>query len=275
LLRHYRSRTFGRKLFFEDNMKKITVTQLFCAVATMLALANAPRASANEIVLVSAGTLTAVMKTLGPAFESQHPYKLSTRFVLSPILKQEIDKGAPFDVVIGTPDQLAALIKEDKVVAASLVDLGRTGVGIVVRAGAAKPDISTVDLFRAAMLKTESITYAKGATGAHLERVFERLGIAEQMRAKSKFQPVAGAFAQAVAKGEAEIGIGVVSNIIAEPGVTFAGTLPEELQNYLASAAGVSAKATNAAGANAFVQFLAMPATTAILKANGISAAPR
>jgi molybdate transport system substrate-binding protein len=95
------------------------------------------------------------------------------------------------------------------------------------------------------------------------------------MQAKSRSQTAAGDFVQAVAKGEAEIGIGVVSNIIAAPGVTFAGALPDALQNYLTSAAGVSAKATNAAGANAFVQFLATPATVATLEANGISPTPR
>jgi molybdate transport system substrate-binding protein len=241
---------------------------LACATAITLHLSSP--ASAAEVKVFAAGGMTSLMRVLAPAFEKAGDHQISAKFVLSPAVKEEIDKGELFDLVVGTPAQVDALIRDGKVLPDTRTHVGRTGIGIVVRPGAQKPNIGTVEAFKTAMLSASSVTHATGFVGMHLEKVFQQLGIADQMKAKTRFQQAGGAITQAVARGEAEIGIGVVSNIVTEPGAEYAGALPGEIQSYLTFDAAVSAQAKNPEGAKAFSKFLDAPHARALLEANGL-----
>jgi molybdate transport system substrate-binding protein len=168
------------------------------------------------------------------------------------------------------------LIKQGKIAGDTRFDFARVGIGVAVRAGATKPDIGSVAAFKGALLNAKSITYPpEGATGIHLAKIFERLEIAEQMKAKTKPQQAAENVARAVAHGEAEIGILGATVIVGADGLDFVGLIPSELQYYVVQTAGVSSNSNEPAAARAFVKFLATPEATAIVTSKGMERVPR
>ena len=158
----------------------------------------------------------------------------------------------------------------------SRTDLAKTGVGVMVKAGAPVPDISTVDAFRRALLAAKSVAFidpkAGGSSGIYVEGLLARLGIADQINAKAVLVH-GGAVADYVAKGEAEIGIHQISEILPVAGVTLVGPLPAEIQNFTVYSAGVGAAAKDNAAARAFIGFLAGPQALPIVKAKGMEPA--
>lgn len=234
----------------------------------MILLTQGIAAEAAEVKVLSAGAMRGVMNELGPQFERATGHKLVIQFAEVGMLKRQIDDGERFDVAILTTPLLDDLIKEDKIAAGTRADIARSGLGVIVRAGTPKRDISSVDAFKRAMLDAKSFSYAKqGATAVHVARMFERLGIAEQM--KSKLLPVSLA-SQSVATGETELGLVVISALGSVPGVELLGPLPPELQNYVGFTAGVSATAKEGEAGKAFINFLNAPAAIPTLKAKGM-----
>jgi molybdate transport system substrate-binding protein len=149
-------------------------------------------------------------------------------------------------------------------------DIARVGFGIAVRAGAAKPDVSTPDALKQTLLKAQSIAFLPAsAAGAQVLKVFERLGIAEEMKAKTKVQPSPAAIPQAVAKGDAELGVFLI-NVLMAPGVDFAGPFPAEVQQELVFTAAAAADTKDIDGAKALIAFLKSPASAAVIKAKGM-----
>ncbi len=171
-----------------------------------------------------------------------------------------------FDVAVLTPQAIDALAKEGKVVAGSRIDLAKVGVGVMVKAGAPLPDISTVEAFKRTLLAAKSVAYidpaAGGSSGIYVAQLLERLGIAGQINAKAKLIQ-GGAVADHIADGEAEIGIHQISEILPVAGVTLVGPLPAEIQNFTIYSAGVGTAAKDGATASAFVKFLGRPACRA------------
>jgi molybdate transport system substrate-binding protein len=160
-------------------------------------------------------------------------------------LKRRIEAGDPFDVAILPPDMADDLVRRDKLAAGSRVDLGRTGMGVAVRAGAPKPDIGTVDAFRHALLAAPTVAYADGgASGAQFHRILARLGIAEAMQRKLRPYPSGGAV-EAVARGEADLVVIGISPILQAPAVTLVGGLPPELQSYIVYTGSIGAAASS------------------------------
>jgi len=242
------------------------------AAALMLAMVLAPAASrAADLTVLAGGSMTASLKDLAPRFEQARGHKLSFQFAGTPELIKLATSGAPFDLGVVPVDVMKDAAARAKFAAAAPVDIARVGYGVAVRAGAAKPDVSTPDALRAALLKAQSITfYPQSAAGNYVMRTFERLGILPAMQAKLKAVAGPGDIPKAVASGEAELGV-FLTNVLAAPGVELAGPFPAELQNELVFVGAVAAESRNAEAAKAFVDFLRTPEAAALLRAKGLT----
>jgi len=251
----------------------ITKTIVISAMAAFSVLAASNVAQAVELKVLSSTALKAAMEELGPQFEHATEYKLAIAFGPSASLKQQIESGATFDLALITPASIDDLIKQGKIDAASRSNIARTGIGVAIRAGAAKPDIGTVAAFKRALLDAKSITYGDPARGGlssvYFVSLLERLGIADQIKAKARLG-TASEGVRPVATGEAELGIGQASEIPLVPGVELLGPLPTELQSYTSVTAGIASRAKDGTGAKALIEFLTAPAAVEIYKAKGM-----
>src|SRR5947199_7694469 len=244
----------------------------------MLVAAAAPRgAGAAEIKVLTAGAFKQVVLALLPAFEQQTGHKVTVENDTVGALTKRIEGGEGFDLAVLTPAAVDDLTKKGKFVAGSRKNLARVGVGVVVKEGAPNPDIGSVDAFKRALLAAKSVAYidpaAGGSSGIYVAGLLDKLGIAADVKAKAKLIP-GGAVAEHVAKGEAELGIHQISEILPVKGVTLVGPLPVEIQNYTVYAAGLSANARDAAAAKALVQALAGSMAAPVLKSKGMDGSP-
>jgi molybdate transport system substrate-binding protein len=169
------------------------------------------------------------------------------------------------------------LAKQGKVATESQIEIGRSGIGVVVRAGGPKPDIGSAEAFKRTLLNAKSITYAgEGASGMYLPRLFERLGIADEIKARTKVQTAAGRTAPAVAAGEAELALAAIGSLIEPPeGAEFLGPLPSELQHYIVYSGAVAAASKQPDAGKALIGFLAGPGAASVLKAKGMEPVAR
>jgi molybdate transport system substrate-binding protein len=251
-------------------------------IATALTLAMgqyvmAQHANAADIKVVSGGAFKQVLNALAAQYEKESGNKLDLTYqTVGQQLKLIKSGEEAFDVAVLTPDAIDGLIKEGKVVPGSRADLAKTGVGVVVKAGAPKPDISTVEAFKRTLLAAKSVAYidptAGGSSGIYVAKLLERLGIAKEVNAKAKLIQ-GGAVADHVADGEAELGIHQISEILAVQGVVLVGPLPAEIQNFTVYSAGVSATAKDGAIASALVKFLTGAHALPIIEAKGMQPA--
>lgn len=243
---------------------------------TVLLLLHGMAASAAEIKLIAVGPLTALFRELGPQFERETGHTLVTRFGSAPAVKRMIDAGDTFDLAISIPSSVDGWIKEGKIAAPSRAAVAYAGVGVAVRSGAPKPDISTVEASKRALLNAKSVTHgSEGASADYLKGLLERLGIADEMKPKLKPMVTAAAL-KSVAAGEVEIVIFSVPTLAATTGIDLVGPFPAELQVYIRFIAGVSASTNEPEAARALVKFLATPVAIAVMKAKGIEpGAPR
>lgn len=240
------------------------------AVATA-ACALGPMADAAELKVIAGGSMTAPLNQLSPEFEKATGHKLSIHFDSTPNIIARVNSGTPFDVVVVPVDVFKDAVARARVAPGPTIDIARVGYGVIVRAGAPKPDISTSDAFKKAMLAASSVAFLPAsAAGAHITKVFERLGIAEEMKAKTKVQGAPAQIPQAVAKGEAEIGV-FLSNVLIAPGVEPVGPFPGDLQQELVFTSAVAADTTEADAAKALIDYLHTPAATAVIKAAGMT----
>jgi molybdate transport system substrate-binding protein len=224
-------------------------------------------ASAADLRLLCSNALQSVMVELGPQFEKATGHKLLITYGSTGPLQADIEKGAAFDVTILGPAAIEALIKQGKIAAGSRVDLARSGMGVAIRKGAPKPDLSSTDAFKRALLNAKSIAYSEaGLTGIYLKGLFQRLGLADELSGKIKF----GRGAEMVGKGEAEIGLTQISEILPVAGAELAGPLPPEVQSYTVFPAGIAASAAQPAAAKALLTFLTTPEAARVIAAHGL-----
>lgn len=222
------------------NVRHPILTTTVCAVVALTFCATARAAEVNVLASLA---IKPVIETIGPSFERATGHKLVTKFELTPLVKRQIEAGDAFDVAIANPPHIVDLIKQGKIVAGSRTDIARFGVGIGVRAGAPKPDVSSSDAFKRTLLGAKSVAYVgEGTSGAFVRGLLDRLGIAEPMKDRLKPAGVAGSLAS-VASGEAEIVVMPVPLILSHTGVELAGALPLELQDHISMTAGISASA--------------------------------
>jgi len=184
---------------------------------------------AAELKVIAGGSMTASMNALAAPFEKATGHKLSIHFDSTPNIIARVNAGTPFDVAVVPADVFKDAAAKARFAPGPTIDIARVGYGVIVRAGAPKPDISTPDNFKKALLAAPSIAFLPAsAAGAYVTKVFERLGIAEDMKAKTKVQAAPAQIAPAVAKGEAELGV-FLTNVLAAPGVELVGPFPGDL----------------------------------------------
>jgi molybdate transport system substrate-binding protein len=184
-------------------------------------------------------------------------------------LKATIDAGE-FDMAVTTGQVVEYLTKPGKFSNGMRTDIARVGIGVAIRAGATKPDISTIEAFKRALLNAKSISYTKGSSaGAYLAKLMERLGIAEEMKTKTQLMGGGGQNPKAVAAGEVELGLSIIPDILAVPGVEVLGPLPREIQHYIVETAVVSAAVKDHTAADALLTFLKGPLSAEVFNAKG------
>lgn len=236
-----------------------------------LVLAMTPDAHAAELKVIAGGSMTGSLKQLAPEFERATGHKLTIHFDSTPNLIKQATSGAPLDLAVVPVDVFKDATARSRFAAGPTIDIARVGYGVIVRAGATKPDIGTPDALKKALLDAQSIAFVpSSAAGAYVSKVFDRLGIGEAMQAKTRPQQLPDQIAPAVAKGDAELGVFLVNTLIA-PGVDLVGTLPADLQQELVFTAAIAADSQQADAAKAFIDYLTSPAATAVIKARGMT----
>jgi len=230
-------------------------------------------ARAAEINVLSAVALHPAIDALIPDFEKSSGHKVTVAYGTAGGVAERVQKGESVDLVISAAPRIDQLQAQGKVVAGDRVIIAKVGVGAFVRKGAAKPDISSADAFKRSMLAARSIAYPDpaggGASGIYVASLLERLGIAEEMKPKTKLLPPTEALYGSVASGDVEIGFNQISEILAQPTVELAGPLPSAIQNYTQFAPGIVTGSSQADAARALASFLSSPPAQAILKAKG------
>jgi 4-carboxymuconolactone decarboxylase len=240
------------------------------SILAALILAVASNAAAQSLTVFSSNATKALIQELGPQFEQTSGQKLTLVFANSADLKGRIEKGAAFDVTVLTASTIADLISSGKLNGASRADIARTGIGMAIHPQATKPDISSLDTLKGALLTTSSITYVEqGATAPVLRAIFAKLGLAELMTAKTVYSDSA---ADAVAEKKAQLGFTQISEILNVPGAMFAGPLPPEVQVYTTFAAAASPAASPAA--RQFIAFLTGAQAAAVIRKKGMETLP-
>jgi molybdate transport system substrate-binding protein len=225
-------------------------------------------AQAAEIKVLASTAVKTTLEELGPQFEKATGNKVDITFGPGAVLNEKIDQGTAFDVAI-----LAAPVTEKLAGAGKIggapATIAHSGIGVAIRNGAPKPDISTTEAFKRTLLNAKSIGLtAAGASRAYLTTVFEKLGIAEELKPKIKL--LQGAAAEAAGSGEVEIGMTQISEILPHASAELAGPLPPDVQSFTYFSAGVSAASKEADTAKAFIRFIATPAALAVIKAKGM-----
>ncbi|MBI4885796.1 MAG: substrate-binding domain-containing protein [Acidobacteria bacterium] len=227
----------------------------------------------TEVRVLSSNGVKSVIDDLRPEIERAVGHALSIEFSTAASLKTKIEGGEAFDVAILTPALIDNLIAQGKVAADSRTDVARAGVGVGTRQGAPAVDISTPEALKSTLLKARSVTFtAEGQSRTTIDRAFDTLGIADAMRPKIILKGP-GESPEAVASGDAEMVITLMSEILPVPGIQLVGPLPAALQGYVSFTAGRSSTARDAGAANALLRYLSDPAVAAAMKAHGLDAA--
>jgi molybdate transport system substrate-binding protein len=233
-------------------------------------LAQPAIAPPAAIKVLTTRAIATVLDETGAEFERAAGHKLDVTSDVAIRMVRRIRAGEPFDVLVASPEQINALIEEGKVIAETRTTLARSGIGVEVRAGAPKPDISSVEAFKRTLLGAKSIAYLKeGQSGIYLDALIKRLGLTEALESKV-VRPESDTVSELVAKGEVELGLVVVTQILTTRGVELVGPLPPELQSYVVFAAGVSTNSRAPAAAKELIKFLTGPRATAVMRSQGM-----
>jgi len=244
-------------------------------VAAMLACLAAAPAYAGEVVVFCPGAVQSVVRGLVGDYEKASGNTVKYEFGTAGAVAKRVAEGAAGDVVIATNSGLAALAKQGKVDGASIRDLGSMGVGVAVRAGAPKPDIHDLDSFKKAMLSAKSIMYADpakgGQSGIHIAKVFAQIGIDKAIAPKLQLRDRGPDGLKEVAKGDIEVGLGQISEILANKDVVLVGPFPAEIQGAVTFSAAVHAQAKDKKAADDLIKVLTTPAAKEKFKAVGFT----
>jgi molybdate transport system substrate-binding protein len=248
----------------------MTLSRLAAAVGALSLMMGASAAQAAEIVVLSTTAVKEALHEIVPLFERTSGHKVNITYGSGPIVLEKVRAGAAGDLFIGPDEFSDPLLKEGKLVAGTRVEFANSGASIAVRAGAPKPDVSTSEKFKAALLAAKTVSYSRGASGLFFVRVLERLGIADQIKAKLVAPKQGEPVGAVVARGAAEIGVHQLSELLPVAGIDILGPLPADLQRKIVYGASVLPASTQREAAKAFVAFLRSEAAAAIIKKKGM-----
>jgi len=239
----------------------------------LLGIAAGNTARAAEIKLLCAVALHPAIDVLIPDFEKSSGHKVTIAYGNAGAIAKRFEKGEAADLVINAVPFMDQLRARGKILAGDSTIVAKVGVSAFVRKGAAKPDISSADAFKRSMLTARSIIFPDpargGASGVYMAILLERLGIAAEMKPKTRLSPSAKVLYASVASGDVEIGFNQISEVLAQPSVEFVGPLPPTIQNFTQFAPGIVTGSSQADAAKALVTFLYSPAAKTVLKAKG------
>ena len=238
------------------------------AVAASLLLPS--MAQAAELKLLASTAIKFAYFELLPQFENATGHKVTVAWSSTPSIQKRIADGEAADVVILGSSGTEELVKLGKIAAGARVDFAKSGVGVAVRAGAPKPDISSADAVKNSVLAAKSVAYSAGASGIYLLGMFQKMGISDQVKAKTATVKPGELVGDVVARGDAELGFQQVSELIPVKGIQYLGPLPPEIQNVTVFAGGVHSASKEADAAAALVKFLTAPAAIPTIKKHGL-----
>ena len=225
---------------------------------------------ASTLKILSSNSIRAVMGELVPQFERSSGMNVSVTYDPAKVMLARIAKGETADLAITGSGAIDELVKQGKIQAGGRRVLARCKVGVAVRAGTPKPDISTVDSLKRMLLAAKSVAYTQeGASGMHFSGLIERMGIAKEVQAKAVRQP-GGLIGELVAAGKAEIAIQQVPELRAVPGIELVGPLPEDIQLVTVTSAGIFAGTQQVQAAQSFIDFLSSPAAMRVMQSRGL-----
>jgi len=245
-------------------------------IAVLLAWLVCPVAAhAEQITVLSSNGLRAVIQELAPQFEKATGNQVAITFSVAAELKKRIEGGEAFDLAILTPAAIDDLIKQGKVAPASRTPIARTGMALAIRRGASKPDVRTVDTLKAALVAAPSIAFAReGAGGVFFTALVQRLGLAQTLTPKFKTFTTGDEVREAVARGDAALGVMPLSEILPAPAIEVGGLFPSEVQDYAVMVAGTSPRAAQSTAVKALIQFMMSPAASKVVVDKGMERVP-
>jgi molybdate transport system substrate-binding protein len=245
------------------------IAAAFCGLVITAVLVGS--AQAAEVKVLASNAVKPVLEELGPRFERESGNKVTMVFGSPAGLIAEVAKGAPFDVVVLPTSGVDDLARQGKMAAGAQTAVARSGAGVAVKRGAPKPDISTTEAFKRALLNAKSIGFVEHApTGDYLKGLFPRLGIADQIKGKIRFFDSKVGGAGAAGTGQVEIGFAQISEILSHPAAELVGPLPADIQVYTDYLAGVGADAKQPAAAAALIKFMTTPEAGRVIKEKGM-----
>jgi molybdate transport system substrate-binding protein len=228
---------------------------------------------AAELKVLASGATKEICRDLIPAFEKHSGHKVSATWAGTVDIKKRIGAGEIFDVVIVAAPEIDAFTKDGKLLSGSRSDLMKSAVGVAVRAGAQRPDISSPDALKKTLLDAKSIGYSTGPSGVYFASLLQKMGIADQVKSKLKQTPPGQRVSTMVASGEAEIGFQQVSELILESGIDYIGPLPSSIGNITVFSAGIHRQAHELEAAKALIQHLKAPSAAPVIKKYGMDPA--
>lgn len=243
--------------------------KLLLAAACGLLVSGAVQAA--ELKVLASGAVKEAYAELVPQFEKTSGNKVAITWAGTVDIKKKVESGEVYDVVIIASPEMDGFVKDGKIAAGTKVDLVKSGVGVAVKAGAPKPDLSSGEALKKTLLAAKSVGYSQGPSGSYMLSLFDKMGIADQIKAKAKVTQPGVPVASLLRGGEAEFGFQQVSELIHEQGINFVGALPNDVQRITTFSGGISPGSKEKDAAKALQTFLTAPARADTLKKHGLS----
>ena len=249
-------------------MNSIVSTLTKAVVAVMVI--GTTTAHAAEIKVMASAAVKEVVLDLMPAFEKSSGHKVTTIWAGTEAITKRIGGGEVVDIVLIAAPNIDKLISEGRLVAGSRADVAKSGIGVAVRAGLPKPDISSAQAVKEAVLAAKSVAYSSGPSGFYLAGLFKKMGIADQLKDTVKQTPSGVQVGEVVARGEADLGFQQASELLHVKGIDYLGPLPADIQHITVFSAGLHTAATAPDVAKALIQFLTGPEAGPSIRKSGM-----
>jgi molybdate transport system substrate-binding protein len=245
--------------------------KLAAAACGLLLLSSV--AQSAEIKVLASGAIKEAAIELFPQFEKVSANKVAVTWAGTTAIMERMAAGETYDLVMMSSSELEQLIKQGKIVSGSRVDLAKSGIGIAVRTGAPRPDVSTPDALKKALLAAKTVGYTSGPSGVYMGQLVERMGIVAEVKAKFRSVPSGGTIGTVIAKGDCEIGFQQVSELVHIPGIDYIGPLPAEVQRVTTFSCGFQTGAAQPDAAKALIAYLTTAAARTVMQKHGLETA--